>query len=76
MNTSEIYKGAVAFMMVPVSIRGRCVSSMNILNLTAGVVGTVVVYRTEKIFPSLPAIVGFLGGTLSGGEEGQAEHTV
>jgi hypothetical protein len=27
-------------------------------------------------FPSLPAIVGFLGGTLSGGEEGQAEHTV
>ncbi|CAI7629283.1 unnamed protein product [Penicillium glandicola] len=39
--------------VVPVSIRGRCVSSMNILNLTAGVVGTVVVYRTEKIDGSL-----------------------
>ncbi|KAJ6149988.1 hypothetical protein N7471_001187 [Penicillium samsonianum] len=39
--------------VVPASIRGRCVSSMNILNLTAGVVGTVVVFRTEKIDGSL-----------------------
>jgi hypothetical protein len=35
--------------VVPASIRGRSVSSTNILNLTAGVVGTVVVFRTEKI---------------------------
>ncbi|KAJ5753804.1 uncharacterized protein N7511_007957 [Penicillium nucicola] len=35
--------------VVPASIRGRCVSSTNILNLTAGVVGTVVVFRTDKI---------------------------
>ncbi|CAG8072516.1 unnamed protein product [Penicillium olsonii] len=35
--------------VVPASIRGRSVSSTNILNLTAGVVGTVVVFRSEKI---------------------------
>lgn len=35
--------------MVPASIRGRAVSAPNILNLTAGVVGTVVVFGTEKI---------------------------
>lgn len=35
--------------MVPVSIRGRSVSSINILNLTAGVVGTVIVWGTEKL---------------------------
>ncbi|KAJ5139075.1 uncharacterized protein N7515_003923 [Penicillium bovifimosum] len=35
--------------VVPASIRGRCVASMNILNLIAGVVSTVVVFRTEKM---------------------------
>ncbi|KAJ5202373.1 hypothetical protein N7449_004452 [Penicillium cf. viridicatum] len=39
--------------VVPASIRGRCVSSMNILNLMAGVVGTAVVFRTEKIHGNL-----------------------
>jgi ABC-type branched-subunit amino acid transport system ATPase component len=34
------------------------------------------IFQRQHHFPSLPAIVGFLGGTLSGGEEGQAEHTV
>jgi len=35
--------------VVPASIRGRAVSATNILNLAAGVVGTVVVFGTEKI---------------------------
>lgn len=35
--------------MVPASIRGRAVSAPSILNLTAGVAGTVVVFGTEKI---------------------------
>ncbi|CAI7612169.1 unnamed protein product [Penicillium discolor] len=35
--------------VVPASIRGRAVSAPNILNLTAGVAGTVVVFGTEKI---------------------------
>ncbi|KXG51181.1 Major facilitator superfamily domain, general substrate transporter [Penicillium griseofulvum] len=43
--TAPLYVSEV----VPAPIRGRCVSSMNIMNLTAGVVGTVVVFRTEKI---------------------------
>lgn len=34
---------------MPASVRGRSVSSINILNLTAGVVGTVIVFGTEKL---------------------------
>lgn len=34
--------------VVPASMRGRSVSSINILNLTAGVVGTVIVWGTAK----------------------------
>ncbi|KAJ5966073.1 hypothetical protein N7481_012787 [Penicillium waksmanii] len=43
--TAPLYVSEV----VPVSIRGRCVSSINILNLIAGVVGTVVVWGTNKL---------------------------
>ncbi|KAJ5598300.1 hypothetical protein N7537_008384 [Penicillium hordei] len=48
--TAPLY---ISEVVVPASIRGRCVSSMNILNLTAGVVGTAVVFRTEKIHGNL-----------------------
>ncbi|KAJ5658027.1 uncharacterized protein N7484_001676 [Penicillium longicatenatum] len=43
--TAPLYLSEV----VPASIRGRCVSSINILNLIAGVIGTVVVWGTKKI---------------------------
>ncbi|KAJ5204026.1 uncharacterized protein N7498_004905 [Penicillium cinerascens] len=43
--TTPLYLSEV----VPASMRGRSVSSINILNLTAGVVGTVIVWGTEKI---------------------------
>ncbi|KAJ5231357.1 uncharacterized protein N7469_005945 [Penicillium citrinum] len=43
--TAPLYVSEV----VPVSIRGRCVSSINIFNLIAGVVGTVVVWGTNKL---------------------------
>ncbi|KAJ5279924.1 hypothetical protein N7478_005296 [Penicillium angulare] len=35
--------------VVPASIRGRCVSSINILNLIAGVIGTGVVWGTKRL---------------------------
>ncbi|KAJ5628401.1 hypothetical protein N7490_010629 [Penicillium lividum] len=43
--TAPLYLSEV----VPVSIRGRCVSSINILNLIAGVIGTIVVWATQKV---------------------------
>lgn len=43
--TAPLYLSEV----VPVSMRGRFVSSINILNLTAGVFGTVVVWGTRRI---------------------------
>ncbi|KAJ5612357.1 hypothetical protein N7510_005551 [Penicillium lagena] len=43
--TAPLYLSEV----VPASVRGRSVSSINILNLTAGVVGTVIVFGTEKL---------------------------
>ncbi|KAJ5677489.1 uncharacterized protein N7477_003122 [Penicillium maclennaniae] len=43
--TAPLYLSEV----VPASMRGRSVSSINILNLTAGVVGTVIVWGTQKL---------------------------
>ncbi|KAJ5936490.1 hypothetical protein N7454_005125 [Penicillium verhagenii] len=43
--TAPLYLSEV----VPASMRGRCVSSINILNLIAGVIGTIVVWATERI---------------------------
>lgn len=43
--TAPLYLSEV----VPVSMRGRFVSSINILSLTAGVVGTVVVWGTKRM---------------------------
>ena len=43
--TAPLYLAEV----VPIPMRGRAVSSMNILSLTAGVVATVVVFATHKI---------------------------
>ncbi|KAJ5092274.1 hypothetical protein NUU61_007144, partial [Penicillium alfredii] len=43
--TAPLYLSEV----VPASMRGRSVSSVNILNLTAGVVATVVVFGTERL---------------------------
>lgn len=47
--TAPLYLSEV----VPVSIRGRGVSSINILSLVAGVVGTVVVWGTKRLGGSL-----------------------
>ncbi|KAJ5166479.1 uncharacterized protein N7482_005260 [Penicillium canariense] len=43
--TAPLYLSEV----VPASMRGRSVSSINILNLTAGVVGTTIVWGTQKL---------------------------
>ena len=43
--TAPLYLSEV----VPASMRGRSVSSLNILSLVAGVVGTVIVWGTEKL---------------------------
>ncbi|OJJ38523.1 hypothetical protein ASPWEDRAFT_36172 [Aspergillus wentii DTO 134E9] len=43
--TAPLYLSEV----VPASMRGRSVSLTNILNVTAGVVGTIVVFGTEKL---------------------------
>ncbi|KAE8351187.1 general substrate transporter [Aspergillus coremiiformis] len=43
-GTAPLYLSEV----VPASMRGRSVTSINILNVTAGVIGTVVVATTEK----------------------------
>ncbi|CEO58449.1 hypothetical protein PMG11_03173 [Penicillium brasilianum] len=45
MATAPLYLSEV----VPASMRGRSVSSLNILNLTAGVVSTVIVWGTQKL---------------------------
>ncbi|EPS26106.1 hypothetical protein PDE_01042 [Penicillium oxalicum 114-2] len=45
MATAPLYLSDV----VPASMRGRSVSSINILNLTSGVVGTVIVWGTQRI---------------------------
>ncbi|KAL5360315.1 general substrate transporter [Aspergillus floccosus] len=44
-GTAPLYLSEV----VPASMRGRSVSTLNILNVTAGVLGTVVVYGTKKL---------------------------
>ncbi|KAB8073521.1 general substrate transporter [Aspergillus leporis] len=43
--TAPLYMSEV----VPASMRGRSVTSINILSLVAGVVGTIIVWRTEKL---------------------------
>ncbi|KAF5858859.1 hypothetical protein ETB97_003656 [Aspergillus alliaceus] len=43
--TAPLYMSEV----VPASMRGRSVTSINILSLVAGVVGTIIVWRTEQI---------------------------
>ncbi|OKO98533.1 hypothetical protein PENSUB_9209 [Penicillium subrubescens] len=45
MATAPLYLSEV----VPASMRGRSVSSLNILNLTAGVASTVIVWGTQKL---------------------------
>ncbi|KAF7713477.1 MFS-type Sugar/inositol transporter [Penicillium ucsense] len=45
MATAPLYLSEV----VPASMRGRSVTSINILNLTSGVVGTVIVWGTQKL---------------------------
>ncbi|KAF9892172.1 hypothetical protein FE257_002578 [Aspergillus nanangensis] len=44
-GTAPLYLSEV----VPTAVRGRSVSCINILNVTAGVIGTVVVFGTEKL---------------------------
>ncbi|KAL4898490.1 general substrate transporter [Aspergillus ambiguus] len=44
-GTAPLYLSEV----VPASMRGRSVSSLNILNVAAGVLGTIVVYATKKL---------------------------